>query len=315
MSRRVWRIREKFGELRLSKTINISHWIDLGPESVGTRAKRVLRHPNTGALYLAKFPRLGRLEIAVEVFNGILAAEIDINHVRYFPIIFGDKEGVVCKSFIDRAVRGEELWEMKELVCRHSGDASLPQKKFGRDEDVLREHNIVSIFLALESEFGESVLRPFFEMVGFDALVGHPDRHWQNYGIIVSADLDGRFSPVYDTASGYLLGHKDEAVIKTYKTDLLNDEWYRPTNMKGNSKITVPENIKCNHFDLMEHILSNSSMEKYRHSLGKAFRNFDPRLPRTIIRKFLPNLPKLRADIMERILLKRYALGRKILSR
>ena len=88
----------------------------------GTREKLILRHTNQEAWYLFKKPKYGRIEIDTEVFNSILANELQINHIQYFPAKFNNKEGVLCKSFLDE--HKEEpfgLTEMKTLICNYSG--------------------------------------------------------------------------------------------------------------------------------------------------------------------------------------------------
>jgi hypothetical protein len=50
--------------------------------------------------------------------------------------------------------------------------------------------------------FAEKIMRGFVEMLAFDALIGHNDRHPYNWGVIVPVLKSGapRFSPVFDTA-------------------------------------------------------------------------------------------------------------------
>ncbi len=51
-------------------------------------------------------------------------------------------------------------------------------------------------------DFVAKIMRGFVEMLTFDALIGHNDRHPYNWGVIVPVLKSGapRFSPVYDTA-------------------------------------------------------------------------------------------------------------------
>mgnify|MGYP001579460002 CR=1 FL=1 len=326
MSRRVFKTRLLTkGGFRRDEVTDLSSWLEIGLEASGAREKKILQHPHTKKWYLAKFPKYGSFEIVTEIFNSILAAELGIHHVQYFPIVYKNKLGVVCESFIDPIARSEgleELWEMKELVCRYSG---LPntEKKFGRDPEVLKEHNLDNIFLILETEFGKSVLPPFFEMIGLDALIGHGDRHWSNYGVVVSArnnQIRAKFAPLYDTASGYLteitatkIASEAELLKKTLRTDLCNEEWYR-VKRAGLCKITVPNDIKANHFDLMQRIIAFPTMNCYKVSVAKAFRNFDKKLPRAIIKRYFNDLSEYRVQIIETILLTRHRLGCSVLS-
>lgn len=320
MPRRVLATGVKDSNLYRTRTNDISVWTDLGPETSGAREKKILQPPNNRGLFLTKFPKYGDFEIVSEIFNGILAKELGIRHVSYFPIQFQNRDGVTCPSFIDRRGGLEELWEMKDLICRHSRQVNL-DKMFGRDDEVLQEHNLENIVLILETEFGKEVLPGFFQMIGFDALIGHGDRHWSNYGVVVSFHNNtptAKFAPIYDTASGYLTEMDDRSQLEQMlREDLTQDTWYRPPanrKSKGLCKITLSGNIKCNHFDLLEHVLADSALKNYIKDVKVAFRNFDEGLPRAILKKFFPDLDPLRKQVIETILVARFRIGARILS-
>ena len=234
-----------------------------------------------------------------------------IAHTQYFRGRYPPfDEGVFCKSFLVEAAV-EELWEMKELICRYSSKSSLDQK-YGRNVEVLQEHNIDNVFMILDHEFGRGVMPAFFEMIGFDALIGHGDRHWSNYGVVVSGrPVKARFAPLYDTASGYLVEHEENDCRIMLKDDLNDPEWYRP-RLKGLCKITVPNDIKANHFDLLEHILVNSDMRRYTPCLQKAFSNFHPGIVRAILNRFFSELSPIRCEVIEKILTMRWQIGRNL---
>ncbi len=244
-----------------------------------------------------------------------MAKELDIKHTSYYPgYLPGFGRGVFCKSFLTED-KVEELWEMKELVIRHSKSKNI-EHLLGRDQEVLKEHNIEQIYLILDQEFkSKKLISDFFEMIGFDALIGHGDRHWGNYGVVVSGrPVTARFAPIYDTASGYLTEHNIERCEKMLQGDLINSSWYRP-KMKGLCKITVPENIKGDHFDLLEYVLEDSEMTVYKSSLSKAFRNFDPEIVRAILNKFFPKLNPIRRKVIEIILKTRWKIGLEVINK
>ena len=151
----------------------------------GTREKLILHNINQKAWYLFKKPKYGKIEIHTEIFNSILANELGINHVQYFPVTFNNEEGVLCKSFLDE--HKEEpfgLTEMKVLICSDSGKPDLKEKQ-GRNIEILEIHNIEHIYNIIKKEcYGNNILEDFFTMIGFDALIGHGDRHWCNYGFL-----------------------------------------------------------------------------------------------------------------------------------
>jgi hypothetical protein len=155
-------------------------------------------------------------------------------------------------------------------------------------------------------------------MVGLDALIGHGDRHWSNYGIIVSAkngNIAAKFSPVYDTASGYLTEINDTARLETMlSTDLQNDNWYQPKNIQGLCKITVPDNIKSNHFKLIARVLSQPQLSAYKEDIAKPFRLYNRKLAKKILATFLPGISQLRNNVICTILEKRHRLGCQVLG-
>jgi len=297
------------GDLYRNRFNDIRAWREIGPEARGARAKAIYCPDNSDRRYLVKFPLYGDFEIQTETFNSILANELGMRHVQYFPISLNGKHGIACESFIKPSNKGEELWEMKELVLRHS--SSAPRDAMGRDKRVLSEHQIENLFLILDSEFETKVLKKFFEMIGFDCLIGHGDRHWENYGFIIrmnDKELLADFAPIYDTASGYLTEIIDEEkLVEKLNTELVDPAWYDPQPCKKPlCKITVPNKPKCNHFDLLRYILGHANMAKFRSSIERPLQAFHPDLPSWIIRNFLPRLNPIRAKIIETILTERY---------
>jgi hypothetical protein len=154
----------RYDGLSMIEPNDVSDWEQVSLEAEGSREKRILVHPQNGKYYLLKFPNHGEFESITERFNGILANELNINHVFYHPAVFEGRYGVICKSFLDHTNHGnQDLWHMKELVCRHSKIPNL-NEHFGRSLLVSQEHNISYIYMILEAEFGSRVFNSFFEM-------------------------------------------------------------------------------------------------------------------------------------------------------
>ncbi|MBX3042030.1 MAG: hypothetical protein KF789_15090 [Bdellovibrionaceae bacterium] len=293
----------------------LGDWKNLNIESGGARVKSVISPPNSSQKFLFKVPKYGPFETDTEIFNSILACELGIRHTQYYRGFFEPLGfGVFCKSFLNEDAV-DDLWEMKELLCRYANKPALEQK-MGRDQDVLKEHTVDMIFLILETEFDSSaILQSFFEMIGFDALIGHGDRHWSNYGVIVSGrPIAARFSPIYDTASGFLIEHPEEKCQQMLREELLDPKWYRPKS-RGLCKITVPGSIKSNHFDLVEYILENENMRRYNAALKKAFKSFNPVVVRGILNRFFPEMSPIRKATIEQILNMRWQIGLEIFDK
>ena len=127
-----------------------------------------------------------------------------------------------------------------------------------KNKALKKEINIVDVLDAIKKIFPvehSELFNSFFHMLLFDALTGNNDRHYYNWGVISHIKNEHRpyFSPIYDTARGLLWNQSDEKVISLQK------EIYNPNNKKIENyvlhsvpKISIPDNIKCNHFELIE---------------------------------------------------------------
>ncbi len=307
-------------QLRRNRPNNISGWKYISIEPKGTRAKKILQRDN--ATFLFKEPN-DDFEIVTEVFNSILANELEINHVQYFPAKYQDKYGVVCRRFLKDSPQVEELVELKEILYRHSQGLqkySLAEfdKMKGRDKEAVAEQSIDNLYMVLEEEGGEAILRDFFKMIGFDALIGHTDRHWENYGIWLGYTkrkrLFLRFAPIYDTVSSFLAGTPDSQVEKHLTAHLKKPDWYRPKR-DDNCKIKVPGNAKCNHFDLMEYIANSDQLSVYMDELFWTFERFDRKVAAEILKRFFPDLSNIRKSSIIEILVQRHKIGAAIRDR
>ena len=121
-----------------------------------------------------------------------------------------------------------------------------------------KEINIVDVLDAIKKTFPQEyseIFNSFLHMLLFDALTGNNDRHYYNWGVISHIKNEHRpyFSPIYDTARGLLWNENDKKVVSLQK------EINNPNNKKlvkyvlqSVPKISVPDNIKCNHFELIE---------------------------------------------------------------
>ena len=294
-------------------------WRTKNFEIRGTREKLILHNANQKAWYLFKKPKYGKIEIYTEVFNSILANELGISHVQYSPVIFKHEKGVLCKSFLDE--HKEEpfgLTEMKVLICRYNEKPDLKEKQ-GRNIEILKIHNIENIFNIIKKEdYEENILKDFFKMIGFDALIGHGDRHWCNYGFLTSKKRKNnvKFAPVYDTSSGYLTEIQNESELSEKIQQLDDEEWYQTkARKKGLCKITIPEDYKASHFDLLEYILKHTDMRKYKEFVSLAFEKYNSRLIQTILEGFFSDLTDIRKRVIMKILDKRAKIGIKIIRR
>lgn len=121
-----------------------------------------------------------------------------------------------------------------------------------------KEINIVDVLSAIRKIFPvehTEIFNSFFHMLLFDALTGNNDRHYYNWGVIshIKNEHSPYFSPIYDTARGLLWNQSDEKVISLQKEiNNPNNKKLKNYVLQSVPKISVPDNIKCNHFELIE---------------------------------------------------------------
>lgn len=305
--------------LHNKRFVDVSSWVNLNQEWAGTREKYILTPTKEPTKYLIKFPEYGLNEVFIELFNCYLAMSLNINTAMYFPCSYKGKEGIITKSFLDNNSQTNELWEMKELICEYANNIELG-KKLGRDKDVLQEHDIDNIYMILNEEFGPSVFPRFFEMIGFDCLIGNSDRHWENYGIILSSTKDGplnfRFAPLYDTATSYLVGWPDEKIVELFNSGGLDDcKWYEPRSKKNTCRITVNGDARTNHFDLLRHIIHSDEYSKYLTSLMRPVRKFDIKIAKSLLKNYCPGLSNFRKEVIIKMLSMRQKIMLDILGK
>lgn len=308
--------------LKANKITNISTWEKLSHEWSGTRDKLIVRHPISGHLFLVKFPKYGENEILYELFNCYFGKSLGLKYADYFLCIYDNQLCIASKSFLPAGNITSELWEMKELICHYASNVPGIELKFGRDKDVLKEHHIDQIYMILSTEFGPAVLPNFFRMIAFDCLTGHGDRHWENYGVLLkhnhtNQQLDFEFAPIYDTAYGYHLEFSDEKIKQILKDEILDQESWYQTKIKGLSKMTIEGNIKASHIDLFKHLITNGEYARYHKFLFEILNSYDRRIVQTILKMkpFSTRLTEDRKNVILKILEMRFKLLKKVLQK
>jgi len=128
------------------------------------------------------------------------------------------------------------------------------------------EINIKDVIIALQDVFPDNtILDGFVDMLLFDCLTGNNDRHYYNWGVIthIKNKHQPYYSPIYDTARG-LFWNNDENFIVSLHNDSEDIQNKRIAKYVKNSvpKISIPNNDKCNHFQLIEYLKNNNYIKK-----------------------------------------------------
>lgn len=135
--------------------------------------------------------------------------------------------------------------------------------------------NVITVLKAAARTEGERrvLLDGFGKMVAFDALVGAPDRHALNWGIVeVTSDPSKAwcFAPLFDSARGLFWQYPDSHLLDGMKPDKAGEfikkyaEKSRPVFSCSGSK----GGHSANHFDLVGYCLEN-----YDDDVGRPIRH------------------------------------------
>ena len=125
----------------------------------------------------------------------------------------------MSKYFLNRKV--EQLThgaEIYEYSLGKENYAHLAKKK--SESDFFTFEMTTEAFRQLFPQNAEKIIKGFVEMLTFDCLIGHNDRHPYNWGVIVPIQKSRapKFSPVYDTARA-LFWNIPESRIRQMLTD------------------------------------------------------------------------------------------------
>lgn len=133
--------------------------------------------------------------------------------------VVGPQVRFMSKYFLNRKI--EQLThgaEIYEYSLGKENYAQLVQNK--TESDFFTFEMTREALRQLFPENAEKIMKGYVEMLTFDALIGHNDRHPYNWGVIVPIEKSraAKFSPVYDTARA-LFWNIPEPRIRQMLTD------------------------------------------------------------------------------------------------
>lgn len=132
---------------------------------------------------------------------------------------------------VDRQVRFMSKYFLNRKIEQLTHGAEIYEYSLGKENYAqLAENKTEGDFFTFEMtcealrhlfpEYAEKIVKGFVEMLTFDALIGHNDRHPYNWGVIVPVEKSRApgFSPVYDTARA-LFWNIPESRVRQMLTD------------------------------------------------------------------------------------------------
>lgn len=126
----------------------------------------------------------------------------------------------MSKYFLDR--QNEQLThgaEIFELCLGKENYQELADKK--SEKDFFTFQMTAEAIKTTFPNFQEKIMAGFVEMLAFDALIGHNDRHPYNWGVIVPIrkSKPPRFSPVFDTARALFWNNPERRINQMLNSD------------------------------------------------------------------------------------------------
>lgn len=170
----------------------------------------------------------------------------------------------MSKYFLDR--QNEQLThgaEIFELCLGKENYKELADKK--SEKDYFTFQMTAEAIKTAFPDSHEKIMAGFVEMLAFDALIGHNDRHPYNWGVIVPIRKSKapRFSPVFDTARALFWNNPERRVIQMLHNDSQLEAYINactpPIGWDGEEGVAF--------FRLMS-LISNSSV-RYRRLIQK----------------------------------------------
>ena len=169
----------------------------------------------------------------------------------------------LSRNFVKRGQY--ELLHGIELVARYfASNPSEVETAFGlKNKDAQHSfytiNNIVTILNSLFPSDIALLKEGFFKMIAFDAIVGAPDRHAMNWGVLAplrATSAPVRYSPIFDTARGLFREYSDTDLHKKEmqqgKANFLAKYAERSRPIFGTG-----EGPQKNHFSLVNWITTN----------------------------------------------------------
>ena len=224
--------------------------------------------------------------------------------------IYGLKIADSKLRVVDRQVRFMSKYFLDARIEQLTHGAEIYEFSLGKENYAkLKENKTESDFFTFEMTkealldlfpgHAEKIIKGFVEMLTFDALIGHNDRHPYNWGVIVPIQKSRapRFSPVYDTARA-LFWNISESRVRQMLTDSQQLEKYV---INCEAPIGCDKEANVDFFRLIGLIWEN--FEGYRSNIEKFLPHFPLKLSCEMVDKHFGTLfSKERSELIKRCL-------------
>lgn len=274
-------------------------------------------NPDTWIPYIAKtgekwYPHESVVEYMINRIGQVLG--LGMNEIGLFRI--NEQIRFLSKYFIRQKI--ESLTHGAEICGEYLNDIDLA-KEIANDQKTSRQlFTFEFISKAIEHKFGNESERILFELVKlitFDALVGNNDRHFYNWGVIVSkkkASAKPRFAPIYDSARGLLWNLNEENIIKYRDGQRSGGKQFVRYIENAYPRISIEGNHEINHFDLVGH-LKKVDNNKYRDTIEElCLQEREQTVYNMLKQEFFPMFSEVRSKMVLQIIKERFKKVREV---
>jgi hypothetical protein len=207
--------------------------------------------------YIAKLGSVnGRAETITELFNNHLGSALGFPMAHFGIARLDDGLYFVTKNFRgpgERLVHGSLMVEELFVAKQETERISHKVEQSFYNVDFVKE-----VIVAFCGEDAHHVFEKFVQMLVFDALIGSMDRHAQNWGVLQTTSLPPRFrfAPIYDSARALLWLLPDSKLLRYDRDSGLLLKYVMDSKPCIGPTRNHPNINKCNHFDVIENLLS-----------------------------------------------------------
>lgn len=199
------------------------------------------------------------IESITEFAINKLGEELGLN-INETELIIGNRQiRFLSKYFLSK---GEILLHGAEICGDYLNDRVLANE-IAVDKVTARElFTFEFICEALDKIFKSHSFKlkvEFVRMLVFDCLMGNNDRHFYNWGVIANTHRKVKmpiFAPIYDSARGLFWNESDEQIRHLYALQAHpNSRKIEKYSKSSQPRVSLENNKKANHFDLIEYII------------------------------------------------------------
>ena len=235
-----------------------------------------LDDPNAPAFIAKKPGKYGYRECVTEQMISRIGQLLPLQVARSGLVRLPSPRDAPDVRFLSRSflLRGRtQLKHGVELVADYVGSSQSELNEvfnLGDKEAESRFYTVETVHCVLEwwgrtDEERRGLLDRFGRMLAFDAIVGAPDRHAENWGVIEhpgAPESRRVLAPVYDTARGLFVDHREHKFLQV-ESRARRDEHLRSYAARSRPVFGCADGPeKPNHFDLVRY-----AVRRYRSTL------------------------------------------------